>query len=177
MNYKKTEYVDIWIDKSRLKDPMFWHMKAWQFASASQFIWQEFPKIKDQAKIGEIGHLINAINSTPYITGMALELFMKGYLVYKGEDPGRLRSKKIGHNLRELRIMCCKFKDKRFLKRELIFVTDRLGMQIMKDGGIRYPDVKPMGIYFNEFDISLKTLEEIAGEIDKELIKTRNRKL
>lgn len=169
MKRQKTQYVDIWVDKSRLKDPRFWHMKAWQFASTSQFIWQEFNKIKDGAKIEEIGHLYNAINSTPYVTGMALELFMKGYLIHKGEKPEKLRSKEVGHNLKKLRIMCCKFKDKRFLKRELVFVTDRLGEQIMKDGGIRYPDVHPMAIYFGEFDISLKTLEEIAGEIDKEL--------
>ncbi|OGH12643.1 MAG: hypothetical protein A2776_03140 [Candidatus Levybacteria bacterium RIFCSPHIGHO2_01_FULL_40_10] len=170
MKRSKTEYVDIWVEKSRLKDPQFWHMKAWQFASSSHFIRQEFLKIKDGAKLNEVGDLFNAINSTPYLTGMALELFMKGYLVYKGEDPEKIRTK-IGHDLKKLREFCCRYKDKRFLKRELIFVTDRLGEQIMKDGGIRYPDVRPMGIYFDEFDIALKTLQEISGEIDKELTK------
>lgn len=144
-------------------------MKAWQFASASHFIRHEFKrKVKDGAKMEKIGHLINAINSTPYITGMALELFMKGYLVHKGIDPDELKGK-VKHNLKSLRIMCCEFKDSRFLNRELIFVTDRLGEQIMKNGGIRYPDVQPMGIYFDEFDIALKTLQEISGEIDREL--------
>lgn len=169
MKSQKTEYVDIWINKERLKDPQFWHMKAWQFASTAQYIWNEFEKIEDGTKIEKYGHLFNAINSTPYITGMALELFMKGYLVSKGEEPNKLKTRRIGHNLQELRTMCCKYKDKRFLTRELIFVTDRLGEQIMRDGGIRYPDVQPMPIYFDEFDISLKTLQTIAGEIDNEL--------
>lgn len=65
--------------------------------------------------------------------------------------------------------MCAKYKDKRFLNRELVFITDRLGEQLMKDGGIRYPDVRAMGIYFDEFDIALKTLGQISGEIDKEI--------
>ncbi len=169
MKYQKTEYVDIWVDKKRLNDPRFWHAKAWQFASSSHFIRQEFLKIKDGAKIEEVGDLFNAINSVPYITAVAIELFMKGYLVYKGEDPGILKKRQIGHDLRILRIMCAKYKDKRFLNRSLIFVTDRLGKQLMKDGGIRYPDVIPMGIYFDEFEDALKTLQQISGEIDKEL--------
>lgn len=168
MKHRKTEYVNIWVDRSRLNDPRFWHMKAWQFASSSHFIRQEFLKIKDGAKMEEVGDLYNAINSVPYLTAMAIELFMKGYLVYMGENAQRIRTQ-ARHDLKRLRIMCAKYKDRRFLNRELIFITDRLGEQLTKEGGIRYPDVRPMVIYFDEFDIVLKTLQQISGEIDKEL--------
>jgi hypothetical protein len=169
MKHVKSVYVPIWEDKSRLKDPRFWHMKAWHFASTTHFVVQEFKKIKVGTPIPEYGHLFNAINTTPYITAVAAELFMKGYLIHKGTAADKLRNREVGHNLKKLREMCCKFKDIRFLNQDLVFLTDSLGEQLTKDGGIRYPDVNSMPIYFEVFENSLNILQQIAGEIDKEL--------
>ncbi|MBP9700116.1 hypothetical protein KBD71_02435 [Candidatus Woesebacteria bacterium] len=169
MKQVKSVYVPIWEDKARLKDPRFWHMKAWHFSSTTHFIIAEFEKIKDGTPIQEYGHLFNAINTTPYITGVATELFLKGYLVQKGVSIDKLRND-IGHNLQKLRELCCKFKDTRFLNSDLIFLTDTLGEQLTKDGGIRYPNVNPMAIYFEVFENSLNILQQIAGEVDVELL-------
>lgn len=166
MKHVKSAYVPIWEDKSRLKDPRFWHMKAWHFSSTTHFIVQEFKKIKDETPTPEYGYLFNAINTTPYITAVAAELFMKGYLIQKGISANKLRSKDIGHNLKKLREMCCKFKDIRFLNQDLVFLTNSLGEQLTKDGGIRYPDVNPMAIYFEVFENSLNILQQVASEID-----------
>lgn len=108
MKHRKTEYVDIWVDKSRLIDPRFWHAKAWQFASSSHFIRREFLKIKDGTKIDEVGDLYNAINSVPYLTAVAIELFMKGYLVYKGVAPESLRKKTGGTQSKNIKNNVCK---------------------------------------------------------------------
>lgn len=157
--------VPRWVDIKRLKDPMFWFMKAWSYSSASHYIMDEFQKIKDGDKLD---HRFNAINSVPYLTGLAAELFMKGYLVSKGISHDELRNK--NHDLKTLREMCLKYDD-RFNTKELVFLTDRLGDHIMKDGGIRYPDKIPMAVYFDEFKISLELLQKITGEIEKKLVK------
>ncbi len=169
MKHIKSVYVPIWEEKSRLKDPRFWHMKAWHFSSTTHFIIQEFSKIKDGTPISEYGHLFNAINTTPYITAVASELFMKGYLIHKGITAEKLRGRDIGHNLKKLREMCCNFKDDKFLNQDLVFLTNKLGEQLTNDGGIRYPDVNPMAIYFEVFENALNVLQKIASEVDEEL--------
>lgn len=158
----------LWIDESRLKDPMFWFMKAWHFASAAQYIMNDH---QNREEGSQPGHLDNAINVAPYLTGLALELFMKGYLVHKDVDPRSLRERTIGHDLKKLRQMCLKFGDKRFNNKELVFFTDKLGEQVMKDGGIRYPDKLGVPIYYQEFEISLKNLQEVARDISNKLVK------
>lgn len=48
-------------------------------------------------------------------------------------------------------------------------LTDSLGEQLTKDGGIRYPDVNPMAIHFEVFENALNLLQQIASEVDEEL--------
>ena len=162
-----------WIDEKKLEDPMFWFMKAHEYCSASLYILDQFKKIKNGDKVS---HLFNAINATPYLTGLAAELFMKGYLVSKKVDPKKLAEKKIGHDLKVLRDMCLKYGDARFKNDPLIFLTDNLGVHIMKEGGIRYPDKGRMAVYNTQFEESLRVLREITGDVARELATWDSRK-
>ncbi|HBQ50426.1 TPA: hypothetical protein DD690_00415 [Candidatus Daviesbacteria bacterium] len=151
-----------WVDKKRLKDPIYWFMKAITYHSTVLFIKEEFDKIKS---LDAKPYIFNASLATPYLTGLASELYMKGYLVFKGKKPDKLRGKKIGHNLKILRKMCFRYGDQRFEEDSLIFVTDTLGEHLMEDGGIRYPDKHDMPpIYYNEFEKALNILREISSE-------------
>lgn len=150
-----------WVDKKRLKDPRFWFMKAWAYASTCSFIWENFPKVTYVEE--NPGLKINAIRATPYIAGLASELFMKGYLVFKGVHPEKIQ--KFKHRLKDLREACAEFGDNRFKNDNLTFITDTCGDQLMEEGGIRYPDKHEM-VVFPEFKNALNILEEICGEID-----------
>ena len=149
-----------WIDEKRLRDPKFWFMKASPYHSAVLYLQEEFRRIKNGS---EISHLNNAINTVPYLTGLAAELYMKGYLVFKGVEPNDVR--KILHDLSYLRNECLKHGDSRFENDDLVFLTDTLGVHIMVYGGIRYPDKIDMPIYVTLFDSDLGVLREIAREI------------
>jgi hypothetical protein len=165
MRQIKNQY---WVDESRLTDPMFWFMKAWFYRSASLLIMDEFSNIQEGGIDDKKAKLFNAINTVPYLTGLASELYMKGYLVFKGQEPSDLRDKKVGHNLKSLRERCLRY-DQRFNNKALIFLTDRLGKHLMEDGGIRYPDKRDMPVYFDEFKNALEILGMITGEIGKNL--------
>ncbi len=170
MNKQKTAYLNIWEYPSRLDDPIHWYAKAWSYASTSHYLMVHFENIKDGEKLEDVGHLFNAIQAVPFITGIAIELFMKGYLVFQGVDSDELMSE-YRHNLKKIRQKCCTYDDKRFLNRELIFFTDKLGEQIMSKGGIRYPDKLNTGVYFEDFNIALITLEKITTEISSDVVK------
>lgn len=153
-----------WVDKKRLNDPIHWFMKAVTYHSTVLFIKEKFDKIKT---LDAKSYIFNASLAVPYLTGLTSELYMKGYLVYKGEKPAKLSSKEIGHNLKTLREMCLSYEDQRFRENSLIFVTDTLGEYLMEDGGIRYPDKHDMPpIYLNEFEKALNILREISSEIN-----------
>lgn len=160
-----------WKDKKRLKDPMFWFMKAYQFSSNAELLIEELPKYKGQEIFNMPKKLFNAISTIPYLVAQSCELFMKGYLVYNKVEASRLRRVDIGHNLKKLREMCLGFGDIRFNNDHLIFVTDTLGEHLMDDGGIRYPDKMNMAIYSNEFEKALRSLQEVIGEITNLLVK------
>lgn len=167
MSFKKSEKY--WVDKKKLNDPMFWFMKASYFSSTAELLIGELSKY-DPAGLHDIpGNLFNAINTIPYLTGLSSELYMKGYLVYKGNDPYKLREK--GHNLQKLREMCLKCGDKRFQNDNLMFLTDTLGEHLMDDGGIRYPDKENMAIYGNKFKKALECLQEITSGISDKLVR------
>lgn len=158
-----------WVDKKRLKDPMFWFMKAWAYSSTCVFIWKEFLKVASPIENPELA--INSIRATPYLTGLACELFMKGYLIFKGE----LHSKviRLKHDLKALREECAKFGDIRFTDDNLKFLTDVCGEQLMENGGIRYPYTHEMPV-FPEFKKALNILQEISGEVDSLIVKKTN---
>lgn len=160
-----SDYKIDWIDKKRLKDPMFWFMKASSYSSAVAYIWEKHKKLRSGTKPS---HLFNAINATPYLTGLAAELYMKGYLVFKGVSPSVL--KKIGHNLKFLRRKCLEYGDTRFESEPLSFLTDTLGEHIVEGGGIRYPDKKPMAIYGDHFNEALGVLRKVSGDIERKLV-------
>lgn len=156
-----------WVDKKRLKDPVYWFMKAITYHSTVLFIIEEFDKIKS---LDEKSYIFNASLASPYLTGLASELYMKGYLVFEGKKSAKLRSKKIGHNLKTLREICLSYGDQRFEDDSLIFVTDTLGEQLMEDGGIRYPDKHDIPpIYFNKFEKALNILREISSEVSLQI--------
>lgn len=149
-----------WTDENRLRDPMIWFSKASSYSSAVLYLQENFSRIKTGS---EISHLFNAIKTVPYLTGLAAELYMKGYLVFKGTEPHDV--KKIGHNLSDLRIKCLEHGDQRFKNESLMFLTDVLGVHIIEGGGIRYPDKKEIPIYLTHFQEGLGVLMEIVREI------------
>lgn len=152
-----------YVEKNRLKDPIYWFMKAITYHSAAIFILKKFNRIKS---LDEKPYIFNASLTVPYLTGLASELYMKGYLVFKGKNPDTLRDREIGHNLKNLREKCLNYGDHRFKENSLIFVTDTLGEHLMEDGGIRYPDKQDMPpIYFKEFEKALSVLREISSEV------------
>lgn len=153
-----------WIDERRLKDPLLWFMKASAYCSASLYILEEWTKLRSG---DEISHVINSINATPYLTCLAAELYMKGYLVFKGERPNDL--KRIRHDLGCLRRMCSEYGDSRFISNSLIFLTDTLGDHIMEDGGIRYPHHKERPIYSTVFEEALNILRRITRDVENEI--------
>jgi len=158
-------YVDIakinldLIDEKRLSDPKLWFRKASSYSSTVFYLEENILRIKNGS---EISHLFNAINTVPYLTGLAAELYMKGYLVFKGVEPSEVR--KIQHDLSDLRNKCLEYGDLRFENGALIFLTDALGIHIMKGGGIRYPNKKGIPIYLTHFKEALGVLMEIARE-------------
>lgn len=154
-----------WVDEKRLHDPRFWFMKAYAYASTCSVLWTAFPKV---AYIEENPELcINAIRATPYLAGLASELFMKGYLIYKDIDPKKVESLK--HNLEKIRKLCRKFGDIRFDNKNLVFLTGNYGKHLMEEGGIRYPDKHEM-VVFPEFKDALDVLQEICGEAESDLM-------
>lgn len=157
-----------WIDEQRLKNPWLWFMKASAYRSASLHILEEFRKFEPG---DEISHVINAINATPFLTALAAELYMKGYLVFKGEKPDCL--KRIGHDLGILRKKCSEYGDSRFERDSLIYLTDTLGEHIMEHGGIRYPDHIEMAVSPSIFEEALNTLRGITGDVEKEIADKR----
>lgn len=137
-------------------------MKAITYHSTVLFIKEEFDKIKS---LDAKPYIFNASLATSYLTGLASELYMKGYLVFKGENPDMLRERKVGHNLKTLRQKCLSYGDQRFKEDSLMFMTDTLGKHLMEDGGIRYPDKHDMPpIYLNEFKKALCILRKISSE-------------
>lgn len=161
-----------WIDETRLNHPMFWFMKAWAYSSTCSFIWKELSRVQGSDrnyKTNNLELVANVIRSTPYISGIAAELFMKGYLIYKGENPLNVRN--LNHNLKLIREKCASFGDKRFLNNYLIFLTDTCGEHLMEDGGIRYPDKHEMPIYFTDFEKALNVLQELSSEVSNMLVK------
>ena len=165
MDIKK--YVSIenkldWTDEKRLRDPMIWFSKASSYSSAVLYLQENFNRIKTGS---EISHLFKAIQTVPYLTGLAAELYMKGYLVFKGAEANDVI--KFRHNLSDLRNKCLEHGDKRFKDESLIFLTDVLGVHIMEGGGIRYPDKKEIPIYFTHFQEGLGVLMEIVRDLRK----------
>ncbi len=150
------------IDEKRLHDPSLWFFKARAYASVYSFIRKSFPKVVYAE--GDPGSEIDAIRATPYIAGLAIELFMKGYLVFKGVDIEEIKN--FRHRLKDLREACAKIGCKRFNDKNLKFITDTCGDHLMEEGGIRYPDKQDMLAYPQVKD-ALNILEEISGEIDK----------
>jgi len=151
-----------WTDEKRLKDPMIWFRKASSFSSTVLYLQENLMRIKDGS---EISPLFNAINTVPYLTGLAAELYMKGYLVFKGAEPHDVR--KFGHNLSDLRKKCLEHGDQRFKNESLMFLTDALGIHIMEGGGIRYPDKIEIPIFITSFQEGLSVLMELVSEIKK----------
>ena len=150
-----------WVEADRLSDPRFWFLKAYAFASTCKVIWKECGKVIYVEENPEL--TLNSIRVTPYLTAIACELFMKGYLVYKGVSIKNIRS--LDHDLKKIRQSCAKFGDKRFEENDLEFLTDTCGKQLMEDGGIKYPDKKDM-VAFPEFKNALGILELISGEVN-----------
>ena len=154
-----------WIDEKRLKDPMFWFMKAWAYTSTCAFIWKSFDKVVYAEENPEL--YINAVRSTPYLTGLACELFMKGYLISRGVEPSHVM--KLKHNLKEIREACAVHGDKRFKNEDLKFLTDTCGEQLTENGGIRYPDRHEMPV-FPQFKDALNLIQKISSEVESELM-------
>ncbi|MBP9781509.1 hypothetical protein KBC89_02535 [Candidatus Woesebacteria bacterium] len=151
---------------------MFWFMKAWAYSSTCKYIWKEISKVQSsdcRYKTNNPELVGKVIRSTPYISGIAAELFMKGYLIYKEEKPVEVR--KLDHNLKLIREKCASFGDKRFLNDDLIFLTDTCGEHLMEDGGIRYPDKHEMPIYITVFEKALNVLQELSSEVSNVLVK------
>lgn len=150
--------------KIRLKDPRFWFLKAYAYDSACTIIRKECSKI---IYIEENPYLtINAVRSIPYLTAIASELFMKGYLIYKRVSYSEIR--KLHHYLERIRKFCAKFGDSRFEEEELKFLTETCGEQLMENGGIRYPDKKDM-VAYPEFKEALNILKAICGDVSETL--------
>lgn len=91
----KLNINEYWIDEKRLRDPMFWYMKAYAYSSTCSFIWSSFDKVSYAEENPEL--FINSIRATPYLTGLACELFMKGYLISKSVETKDVMV--LGHNL------------------------------------------------------------------------------
>src|SRR4030042_1207440 len=147
--------MDQLIDKKKLKHPDFWFVKAHAYASACLFILEEFSRaIKDKdgenrTRLKEVTLSLSSVGATPYLVGISSELYMKGYLISKGEKPDAL--KRVGHNLKTIREKCATFGDPRFNDKDLIFLADTLGKYLMEDGGVRYPDKNDLPIYIPIF--------------------------
>ena len=163
----RSNFKKYWIDEKRLSDPMFWYMKAYAYASTCSFIWKSFGEVVYAEQNPELS--INAIRSTPYLTGLACELFMKGYLVSKGGTKNVMR---LRHNLKEIREACAAFGDKRFEDKDLKFLTDTCGEQLMENGGIRYPDKHEM-LVFPEFKNALNLIQKISSEVSSEIMNAK----
>lgn len=157
-----------WIDKNRLKDPMMWFMKAYAYASICRVIRKECGKVLYIKENPELK--INAIRAVPYLTGLASELFMKGYLISKGNSEKDVTILK--HNLKNIREKCLEYGDKRFDNDNLKFLTDTCGDQLMEEGGIRYPDKHEM-IAFPEFVDALDILQNICSDVEGKLMNVK----
>lgn len=162
-----------WVEPKRLHDPMFWFMKASAYSSACIFIMEEFSEIRDGQEKPAL--YFNSIRAVPYLAGIASELYMKGYLIFKGEGPTALRNTR--HNLKLLREKCVNFGDPRFKSGDLVFLTDTLGEHLMEDGGIRYPDKHEMPIYLTEFKKALDVLQKLGSEVSNTLLNSREEKV
>ena len=117
------------IDKERLRDPTIWFSKAAAYSATVLYLQENIILLKTGSKIS---HIFKAIETAPYLTGLAAELYMKGYLIFKGLEPDDVRE--FQHHLSDLRNKCLEYGDLRFKNDALIFFTDTLGEHIMKVG-------------------------------------------
>lgn len=169
----KNQTVTPWLKPERLKEPKAWFSKARGFAYTTRFLIDSFGNTVSGDSIEKRALIFGAIQSCPYTTGLAAELYMKGYLVYKGIDLKIITKIDNRHNLMHLRKMCLVY-DSRFNNVHLKFVTDKLGEQIMKNGGIRYPNIDHMPIYFNEFIDTIAILTRITKEVEFTIEKNKH---
>ena len=153
-------YIDFIYTPEELSNPDAWIRKAGSYHAASVYLLEKHQtEVVDGEPLENISLILNAISATPYLTALALELYMKGYLVLKGYDIKSIKS--FNHNIENLRVECMGI-DERWNNNSLCFVCDKLGKYIMgvKDekwtsGGNRYPQIRDLPIYFEEFKDAL----------------------
>lgn len=147
------------------ENPESWYMRGLQYHSAAKLLLELFiTEVKDKVKIDDrLAEIINAFNTVPYLASISLELYMKGYLVSRGgpaQDVVRC-----GHDLKELRQKCV-LHDRLFNQPSIRLISDQLVEQVLKGGGIRYPDKKNAPIYREDF---IEALEIVRKKLQSEL--------
>lgn len=157
--------LNYFLTPEELDNPKAWFSKANQYRATVLFILKEYNlRCVDGAKIDDVAALLESISTIPYITCLALELFMKGFLVFYGE-PGK-EVRKYKHRIWQVRDSCYKkSKNPIFNNPDLTYITDKLGPHIMDDGGVRYPHKRDSAIPLDGCEIALKLMSKLAKEL------------
>jgi hypothetical protein len=143
----------------RLKDPMEWYYKADCYMANAIFILEEFDtRIRDGVKLKDFALLHNAINTVPYISSIAIELYLKGFLISKKVPVEDVIDKK--HKIADLRLKCAEYESK-FNNVDLSYLTDRLGDLVLKKGGVRYPDRRDVPVAIDSIKNSFELILNI----------------
>lgn len=161
-------YKDYIYTPEELSNPDAWIRKAGYYHAASVYLLDKHrAEVTDGVPLENISLIHDAISVTPYLTALALELYMKGFLVLQRYDNKKIKA--FNHNVKNLRVECSKF-DQRWNNDSLSFVIDQLGKYITgvidekwTSGGVRYPQIRNLPVYYDEFKSALDAASEIMN--------------
>ncbi len=145
-------------------NPNAWFFKAQPFRSTVLFILEQHQlKVVGGVKIDEIVLINDAIMTIPYLTCLGLEIYMKGYLVFKG-----LRGKEVrryNHKIWEIRKKCYEISGRiEFNNQDLTYLTNQLGSYILEDGGVKYPHKRDPIVPIDSCKLALNLMHHVLKD-------------
>lgn len=159
-------FFDQQYQPNELNNPEAWYQKANSYQCAARTIMNDFREMQDGVPLNDANVLkVNAMGAIPYLTGLALELILKGFLISSGMQVSEVIA--FGHDLRKLRARAEEI-NTNWKNTSLQFVCDKLGPIIMgekkdknKKGGIRYPGIRDIAVY-SDFEHALIVAQRLT---------------
>ncbi len=153
------------IDENQLKDPKEWQRLARAFRFSTNLIINDY--VDKDTKIPADGRHItfwSVFEPFMYMLGTTIELYLKGYLIAKGEKYKDVKS--LRHLLEKLRLRCCKY-DEEFHNGVLPYITKFYGRVILDSGGLKYPGKRPPGLLFPDYITVMDKLDDMLVSVVK----------
>lgn len=135
------------INKKNLNSPVEWYIKSQWFIGAAKIITEknaEFWDMGHMKKTDDRIYILDAYNTVPWLSFMAIECVLKGMLVAKGISPAKLLRHNINKDFDDASKFHPEIKKIPYLD---YFVREYSDYAFTSEGGNRYPDKSPVPIF------------------------------